>query len=237
MPCATRPRLSPSHRTGRGQWHEDRRARSVRARSGSTWAPAMLARAPGSGNRVRRQAGPRHEAPHVPPGPPGVAASIRNPAPSTARSVSRLGRQPPLTRVQRGCSRSCHRAHRGCRGPDVLEHPKRPAGPEDAADLGEPAGGIVDAAEDEAAHHGVEDAGAERERLGARLDEPRRGRAPPGPAERLAGRIDPDRAGREGGRFRPVPQPRSSTRPRAPSQRRRRQRPSPVPSMSEHTRS
>src|SRR5690242_11709653 len=78
------------------------------------------------------------------------------------------------------------------RGADVLQHPQRPVGPQHAADLGQTARGIGHAAEDETAHHRVEDAVAERQRLGVALHEGHGGRAAARPRDRLARGLEPD---------------------------------------------
>src|SRR3989454_1969959 len=77
-------------------------------------------------------------------------------------------------------------------GAHVLEHAEPALRTEDAPDLGEPASRIRDAAEDQAAHHRVERAVAERQRLGAAADEARARRALPRALERFQGGIETD---------------------------------------------
>src|SRR2546430_2107613 len=63
---------------------------------------------------------------------------------------------------------------------------------EEAPGRGEPATRVRDAAEDQTAHHRVERAVADRQRLGAAADEARARRAPPRALERFPGGIETD---------------------------------------------
>ena len=74
----------------------------------------------------------------------------------------------------------------------MFHHPQLTAGRQHAADLGEASRRIADAAEDEAAHHGVEGAVPERKLLGAGLDEPYTRGPQSGALQHVAGRIDAD---------------------------------------------
>src|SRR5262249_13966126 len=85
----------------------------------------------------------------------------------------------------------------GALGPDVLQHSEGPSGTQDASHLVEARGWIVHAAEDQAAQNGVERRVTERQRLRARLDEPRRGGAAPRAEKRVESGIDAQRAWRE----------------------------------------
>src|SRR5213079_1152802 len=76
----------------------------------------------------------------------------------------------------------------------VLEHTKPAVRAEDAPDLREPASRVRDAAEDQAAHHRVERAVVERQRLGAAADETRARRAPSRAPERGPRGIETDDA-------------------------------------------
>src|SRR5437773_2585513 len=79
-------------------------------------------------------------------------------------------------------------------GSNVLEHAQSSIGAEHALDFGQPARRVGHAAEDEARHHGVEDAGPERERLRAGAHQRHSPRAAPGANERAEGGVEPDRA-------------------------------------------
>ena len=129
---------------------------------------------------------PRHEPPHV-PARAGWRGSMAKPAASTVRSVSRFGRQPPATRVHAGWIRSCTRARQGRSDRTCSSIRSVPPGRRTRRDLAEARLRVVDAAEDEAAHDGVEGR--------------RRGTAAPRPAPgqaarraRAAGRGGADRA-------------------------------------------
>src|SRR5439155_26631054 len=74
----------------------------------------------------------------------------------------------------------------------VLEHAEPALRTQDAPDLGKPASRVRDAAEDQAAHHRVARAVAERQRLGAAADEAHAGRALPRALERLPGGLETD---------------------------------------------
>src|SRR5439155_11063462 len=133
----------------------------------------------------------RREAAHVALGPPSVrlddearrldgalgvavrVAAARDPDPQLLEPVL----SPSLPRLGR--------AH-------VLEHAEPAVGTEDAADFGEAATRVRDAAEDEPTHHRVECPVAERERLRAAADETRARRAPPRALEPRPGGIETD---------------------------------------------
>ena len=140
---------------------------------------------------VARSSGSRSAACRPAPGSwPGRST---NPAAATAASVSRLGWQPPVNHVQAGCVRSCIRAATRTAGANVLQHPQRTSRPQHPPHLGEAARHVADAAEDEAAHHGVEGPVAEGQRLGPGAERAaRRGRgAAPSGATRGRGRGRP----------------------------------------------
>lgn len=79
------------------------------------------------------------------------------------------------------------------RCPDVLQHPERAAGGEDAPDLGESARGLRDGAEDEARDDRVEGTGAERESFGRTENDGDPGSPPTGRPEGLDARIETER--------------------------------------------
>jgi len=121
-----------------------------------------------------------------------VARSIANPAASTVRSVSRLGRQPPGKPGPGGLDQILDARAPRALGPDVLEHPEGPSGAEHASHLPETGAWVVDATEHETAHHRVERGRAKGQRLGPGLDEPRAGRAPAGASKGIERGISAD---------------------------------------------
>ena len=128
------------------------------------------------------------------------------PAPAGDRRSTPAGRGPAARR-RAGRARTCSRRR------------SAPPGRRTRRISRERRAEVVDAAEDEAGDHGVEGAVAERQRLGAREDEGDPGRARARAGEVLArcgSMATTRRPGGKSGRFRPVPAPSSSVRPRAP---------------------
>jgi hypothetical protein len=156
----------------------------------------MLSCAVGPGNPGRCQPIPGNEPPQVSAraaggGFDGEAGGPDRPLRVAVRPAATC--DPGPCRLDQVLQSSAPRAL----GPDVLEHPERPPGTERAPNLAEARIRIVDAAEDEAAHHRVEGRAPEWQRLGAGLDQPGGGGATARAAERAGRGIDPHRAGRE----------------------------------------
>jgi hypothetical protein len=161
--------------------------------------------------------------------------SIRNPAASTARSVSRFGWHPPATQVQIGWMKSCKRARHETRERTCSSMRSAPSGRRTRLTSSRPRRGSptlqktrpLSTVSNVAARNGSasaepttnETAGARRRaRLNASSE---RSRAT---AVVCCG---------SRGRFRPVPEPRSRTVPRAPATSERRHSPMPTHSYSE----
>ena len=161
--------------------------------------------------------------------------SIRNPAASTA--LSGVTVRVTSTRRPRPY-RLDHVLHAGAPWngrPYVLQHAKLAGRPEHALDLCEPASRIVHAAEDEPTQDRVERRGPEGQLLHAADDERNSRGAPSGPLKRLQRGVQGDGLRPRGrrDRFRPVPEPRSSTAPSAPATSKRRHFARPPHSHSE----
>src|SRR5262245_61658178 len=144
----------------------------------------MLSRRQMWGHRVRRSAGPRDEPSEVFAG--AVGAAIDREARGLHRALCCAVRAATAGDAgPRGLDQVLYPGPPGALGPDVLQHSEGPSGTQDASHLVEARGWIVHAAEDQAAQNGVERRVTERQRLRARLDEPRRGGAAPRAEKRV----------------------------------------------------